>query len=166
MKFFLLLLLLAQLALAQDQTVFKTVEDGVVSFSDTPPESGEVEVLTLEVPEAPADGLLEERLTEMRETTDRMVADRQAREKHRAELRAAARVNDEPEQVVVAQPVSPWVGGFWPGYSRPGYGRPGHRPRPPYRPRPTPLPTPNTPGWSVMQPGNSQLMRPIVSSRP
>ena len=143
------------------QTVYKSVEDGVTSFSDQPPESGESEAIELNVPPVSDDGLLEQRLAEMRETTDRMAADRREREQHRAELKAQQQV-PEPQVVTVEQPVL--VGGYWPNYGRP------NRPRPPFRPgrpvKPTPLPAQPAPGWSAMQPGNSQLMRPIVSSRP
>ncbi len=145
---------------ALGQTVYKTVEDGVVSFSDTPPEDGAAEVLTVDVPPPADDGVLEERLAEMRETTDRMADDRRAREKHRAEMRALNA--PEPEPVVIEQPVPTWAGGYWPRNRWPAH-RPPYRPG---RPQPTPLPAASPPpGWSVMQPGNSQLMRPIVSSR-
>lgn len=70
-------------------TVYKSVDDsGVVSFSDTPP-TGDVLVETVVIEEqVPLSGdASQQRLEEMRETTDRMVADRMARERHRAELR-------------------------------------------------------------------------------
>ncbi len=141
------------------QTVYRTVENGVVTFSDTPPEAGEVEMINLpELPPADSE-LLDTRLAAMRETTDRMAADRREREKHRAELRAlqASAPEFETQRSVV-------VGSYWPVTGN-GW-RPARPPfhRPPYRPKPTPLPHP-PPGWSVMKPGNAQLMRPIVSSR-
>lgn len=144
------------------QTVYKSVEGGVTSFSDEPPISGDSEVLRIDVQEAANDGLLETRLTEMRETTDRMAADRREREQSRQE-----RVTQQDRQQSHApQPTEQnWGIGQWTSYA------PGFRPRPwhpntPWRPglRPLPVATP-PPGWSVMQPGNSQLMRPIVSSR-
>ncbi len=70
-------------------TVYKTVdENGVVSFSDAPPK-GDEPVETLEIDaRAPVLTQTEQaQLDAMRETTDRMVADRQQREKHRAEMR-------------------------------------------------------------------------------
>ncbi|MEM1402546.1 MAG: DUF4124 domain-containing protein [Pseudomonadota bacterium] len=153
------MLLLSSNALSQ--TVYKSVEGGVTSFSDQPPESGDAEAIELNVTPVSEDGLLEQRLAEMRETTDRMAADRREREQHRAELRAQQQA-PEPQVVTVEQPTL--VGGYWPNYGRP------NRPRPPFRPgrpvKPTPLPAQPVPGWSVMQSGNSQLMRPIVSSRP
>lgn len=159
MRRLILLCLLSVPAFAQ--TVYKTVEDGVTTFSDAPPTEGVAEVFEMQVPPRSDDGLLEERLAEMRETTDRMAADRREREQHRAELRALT-APEEPPAVAEAPPTTVWAGGFWPGYvNRPIRPRPPLRPGPPVRPQPLP----QQPGWSVMQPGNSQLMRPIVSSR-
>jgi hypothetical protein len=83
-------------------TVYKSVdESGVVSYSDTPPAGGEtVETLVIDV-EAPA--LFEaaqEQLQALRETTDRMVADRQQREKHRAEMRQLQMKSDPQPQII------------------------------------------------------------------
>ncbi len=151
-----LLLLLASPGLAQ--TVYKSVEDGVTVFSDTPPEDGApAETLTIDVPPPVDDELLEERLAQMRETTDRMAEDRRERERHRAELRVS-----DATPAVVAQPTPVWTGTYWPSYRTPVRPRPPLRPG---RPHPTPLPATPPPGWSVMAPGNHQLMRPIVSSR-
>jgi len=71
-------------------TVYKTVNvKGVVNFSDTPPPHDiVVETVVIEVPGPLSSELTEQRLEDMRDTTDRMVADRMAREKHRAELRS------------------------------------------------------------------------------
>lgn len=71
-------------------TVYKTVDDnGVASFSDTPPaEDVVVETVIIEAPAPLSTELTQQRLDDMRETTDRIVADRMAREKHRAELRS------------------------------------------------------------------------------
>lgn len=70
-------------------TIYKSVDaNGVVSFSDTKPEHEVlVETLEIEVLEPPASEVAQQRLQDMRETTDRMVADRMARERHRAEMR-------------------------------------------------------------------------------
>lgn len=158
------------------QTVFKSVEDGVPTFSDSPPPDGDAEVLTIDVPPVADDGLLDERLTAMRETTDRMAADRREREQHRAELKklqqeaalaarspppASAAGYDSWSQSTVLAP------GIWPGYRYPIRPRPRH---PVARPHPRPLAATRPgvqppPGWSVMRPGNAQLMRPVVSSR-
>lgn len=167
---------------AAAQTVYKTVEGGVTTFSDAPPVEGDAQVLTLDVPAPAEDGLLEERLAAMRETTDRMADDRREREKHRAELR--------DRQLASAQvPSTPTVitgGGYWtnfnagwghrsgfhrPGFNSPGINRPGAGAKPPYRQGRSATHNATAarsapPGWSVMGPGNSQLMRPIVSSRP
>ena len=76
------------------ETVYRTVnEQGVVSFSDTPPAGDEaVEKVQIDVatPQAPDEYL--ERLEAMRETTDRMAQDRREREQHRASLRQAGTV--------------------------------------------------------------------------
>lgn len=150
---------------AAAQTVYRSVEDGVPTFSDSPPVSGQAEEIVIDVAEPAPDPELEKRLTALRETTDRMADDRREREQHRARLRELRRATPEPAEsqqstVVVA-------GGLWPAYVRPrppGRPYPPLRPRPPLRPTPAPLPSPPA-GWSVMQPGNAQLMRPIVSGR-
>lgn len=145
------------------QPVYRTVEDGVVSFSDTAPLEGEADVVQLEVSPASDDGLLEERLVAMRETTDRMAADRREREELRLKQSSAQREAAQSSVAAVQPPV--WSHNYWP---RSGGAL---RPRPPFRPgypsRPTqPLQeTQAPPGWSVMQPGNAQLMRPVVSGR-
>ena len=70
-------------------TIYKSIdENGVVSFSDTrPAEHVLLETVVIDEQIAPPSGQTQQRLQDMRETTDRMVADRMAREKHRAELR-------------------------------------------------------------------------------
>jgi len=96
----LLLLVVAVSTLAA--TVYKTVDaKGVVTYSDTPP-VGEVEVETLEIDvqaAAPSQGA-QEQLESMRETTDRMVADRQQREKHRAQMRNLQLQSESRPQVI------------------------------------------------------------------
>jgi hypothetical protein len=98
------LLVLAQAAAAT--TVYKTVDaDGRVSFSDNPPLPAEladaaaavqgvqimrIEVLDYSTPASRPSPLDSARLEAMRETTDRMAADRRERETHRARLRAEA----------------------------------------------------------------------------
>lgn len=153
------------------QTVYKTVENGVTTYSDSPPQTGAAEVLTIDVAPPAEDGVLEERLAQMRESTDRMAGDRREREKHRAELRELQQTAATPVSSA-AQPTgvvtTNWGSSYWPGSGRPIRLRPPFRPGLPSRPQPSPKPLPqpySVPGWSVMQPGNSQLMRPIVSSR-
>lgn len=151
-------------------TVYKTVdENGVVSFSDVPPENAEqAEVLTIKTPPAAGRQDYEQQLEQMRETTDRMAADRREREQHRAALRSQQRVastspaarTTNPAPAYPATPIfnSGWIPGapVW---------------RPPYRPPGRPLPVrpphryPIPPGANVNLGGNSQLMRPIVSRR-
>lgn len=157
--------LLVLIPIASAQQVYKTVdENGVVSFSDTPPaDEQEVEVLQIDAPpaQAPEDHL--EQLNAMRETTDRMAADRREREKHRAELReinARSQQAAEPQVVEYRNTTD-----YWPVYGAPVYGHPGRPPyRPGYRPKPEhpiarPPVRPAAPGGS-----NSQLMRPILGS--
>ncbi|GAB5413884.1 MAG: hypothetical protein Cons2KO_14870 [Congregibacter sp.] len=182
MRYLLILLVFSPALLAQ--TVYKSVEEGVTSFSDTPPETGDAEVLQIDVQEPAKDGLLESRLAEMRETTDRMAADRREREATRRAALASRAADESRPQTSADSDLTPqnWGISQWSSFA------PGFRPRPyphlrphpypiaPWRPghpglRPTPRPLPGIatptppPGWSVIQPGNSQLMRPIVSSR-
>ena len=146
------------------QTVFRTVdENGVVSFSDTPPEGdAAVESITIDTPQAQSPEAAQQRLEDMRETTDRMAADRREREKHRAEMRELQARSQPPAPTtytsdyydyypaftnrrVVRRSVSgglgyyggtPWRPDYRPGHDRPGHDRPGHD-RPGHdRPRP------------------------------
>lgn len=147
-------------------TVYKTVgENGVVSYSDTLPEGGvpsEVLHITPVMPHS-ADAHLES-LEAMRETTDRMAADRREREKHRAELneiRARSQYNKD-FGTVEHQYVD-----YYPVYPR-DYR---HKPRPPWHPGYRPKPEhpivrpPLRPAHRAIGSTNSQLMRPLVSSR-
>lgn len=127
----------------QAATVYKTVdEDGVVSFSDTKPVSEEpVETLKINAQAPPVSAEEQQRLEDMRETTDRMASDRMAREKQRAELR------QQQQQAAPAQPdYTDYMGGSS-GRNSDYYGYPIRRPvvrprpvhpieRPPVRPRP------------------------------
>jgi hypothetical protein len=163
----LILLLLIACSTAGAATVYRTVdENGVVTFSDTPP-SVEVPVETMEIdtpaPQDPA--AHQQRLEDMRETTDRMAADRRERERHRAELReidARTQAYQTP-----AQPVYDPYGSYLPVYGRRSYS--GHyRPpwRPGYKPRPEhPIARPPLRPSHYAAGGNDQLMRPMISSR-
>ncbi len=125
---------LASAALATAQTtVYRTVdEDGVVTFSDTPPPpETAVETLVIDLPEEQPGASDQAWLDDMRETTDRMAADRREREKHRAELRKLQAESRPPTQVVVEEK-NTYLG--YPLY----YGRPGWRPGIGHRPRPEP----------------------------
>lgn len=167
----LIALFIPALALGQPSVVYKTIdEQGVVSFSDVPPEGGEeVEQYEIEAPPAQPTDEYVQNLEAMRETTDRMAEDRRAREKHRAEMRELAARTEAyqaaPEPQVVE--VERYVPGYPGAYYRPGY-RPGH---PPWRPGHGPVP-----GHPVIRPpvqapppaarptqGNAQLMRPITN---
>lgn len=128
-------------------TVYKTVdENGRVTYSDQPPQDGAaVEVLDLQVQPRSAQEIEGDlaRIEAMRETTDRMAADRREREAARAKARAEA----EAARAAAYQQSYPdyyyddnyygsvstssrysysgWGGGIYVG---PGIGRP----RPPY----------------------------------
>ena len=119
---------------AAASTVYKTVdENGVVSFSDTPPATdAPVETMKIDAPTPEVSADEQQRLQDMRETTDRMVADREAREQQRAELR-----KEQAQPATPAPDYSDYMGysggdsRYYDRYPlrRPGY-RPGLRPRP------------------------------------
>ncbi|TXS93869.1 DUF4124 domain-containing protein [Parahaliea maris] len=162
------LALLSSGTLADSATVYKTVdEDGVVSFSDTPPAEGKTaETLEYSTANSAPDEAYQQRLEDMRETTDRMAADRREREKHRAELRRQSQLaRDEALASNQNYDYNDYLG--YPGgyaYPYPIYNnRPHHRPRPP---RP-PLAKPPT-GVEALRRNlnnNSQLMRPMLPRR-
>lgn len=135
-------------------TVYKSVDDnGVVTFSDSPPEDHTlVEEVEIDIPDSAAGDHAKQRLEDMRETTDRMVADRMAREKHRAELRESQARTDalQPPQYEPENDYYPavYTGGYgYYDYPYP-YRRHHYRPdpvhpehpiaRPPLRPVATP----------------------------
>jgi hypothetical protein len=168
---FLIALFTPALALAEPSVVYKTVdEEGVVSFSDTPPKDGAaVERYEVNVPPPQPTGEYLENLEAMRETTDRMAEDRRAREKHRAELRELAARTEahqaaaEPQVIEVNRYLPDYVGGYHRPAYRPGYPpwRPGYGPKPDHpivRPPMQTLPEATRPTQ-----GNSQLMRPITT---
>lgn len=158
-------------AVGQPAVVYKSVDDqGVVSFSDLPPQdTTAVEQLEIVAPSPHSTDEYQRNLEAMRETTDRMAEDRRAREKHRAEMRELAARTDayraaaEPPPAPVDRYLPTYTAGsYWPGY------RPGH---PPWRPGIGPVP-----GHPVVRPpiqpppqgqrpsqGNAQLMRPITT---
>ena len=133
--------------------VYKTVdENGVVSFSDTSPAQGDAEVLKIHSATPQPDADQQANLDAMRETTDRMAADRREREKHRAELKEIAA---KQKAATTPQPVYSNYYPVYPGnYLSPGRPRPEHPTvRPPLRPR-----------VEHYSPMNSQLMRPMLST--
>ncbi|MEM7691767.1 MAG: DUF4124 domain-containing protein [Pseudomonadota bacterium] len=159
------LLTLTAVPLVFGQTVYKSVENGVTTFSDAPPADGDAEQIELQLPPEPDSALLSERLAEMRENTDRMATDRREREQARATQRAeqlAARDRRAADDASLE--TSPdWINNYWPAYNRPGRFLRNRPHRVPYRASATPAKPP--PGWSVLSPSNSQLQRPIVSRR-
>jgi TolA-binding protein len=109
----------------QAATVYRTVdESGVVSFSDTPP-AGDAPVETMKINAATPKVSPEEQqqLEDMRETTDRMAADRREREKQRAELR-----QEQAQSNVAQQPDYTDYMDYSSGYNR-VYRGPVRRPR-------------------------------------
>jgi hypothetical protein len=119
-------------------TVYKTVdEDGVVSFTDIKP-AGEspVETLVIDARAPQVSEAEQQRLQDMRDTTDRMAADRMAREKHRAELRQLQAQTQPQYQPQYPAGDNPGYWGYSTGYSG-YYNYPARRPwRSKHRPRP------------------------------
>lgn len=170
MKILVLSLVLLSLgALAgETATVYRTVDEkGVVSFSDMPPLPGvEAEELTIDFASPQSAQEYQRQLEAMRETTDRMVADRRAREKHRAEMREIAAKAAAAERPAQPGYVENDNGGLytpvWGYYRYPRVQppwRPGYRPGPGYPVVPTPYPVVDLRSWAAEH--NSQLMRPI-----
>jgi hypothetical protein len=140
-------------------TVYKTVDDnGVVSYSDTPPaEDIATETLVIDVQDPQLTETEQQRMEDMRATTDRMVADREAREKHRAELREQQARNQaerqraaSPDYLVIESDTYPVYYPYpvrRPGWNRPRPSHPIARPplRPPGYGRP-PVAVPHSPG--------------------
>jgi Domain of unknown function (DUF4124) len=117
-------------------TVYKSIDaNGVVTYSDSlPADDVTVETLVFDEQTVPAGENEQQRLQDMRETTDRMIADRMAREKHRAELRKLA-AERQAQSVAQEPPAEDDSVTIYPGY----YGYPIHRPWwPPHHPRPQP----------------------------
>ena len=154
-----LTLLVCQQALTA--TVYKSIdEQGVVSFSDAPPQNEILlETVVIDNQASLSDDEAQQNLQNMRETTDRMVADRMAREKHRAEVRELEAQTEtmQTPQYPEYYEGSTTYSGYYNYPTRPYRGRPGHvrpvhpiaRPplrRPGHRPRDTePLPVSNFP---------------------
>jgi hypothetical protein len=156
-------------------TVYRTVgEDGVVSFSDKAPEdTANTEKVNIVVAEPASDDTTQQRLEDMRETTDRMVADRMAREKHRAELgklQAEQQYsNDEPYRMQGSVEYQSEY--YYPQHYfrpiRPGH-RPGHgnRPNRPNRPHIEPYPDYNDyPASLIRRSYNPQVREAVRHTR-
>jgi hypothetical protein len=183
----LVVLILLGAPLAWSETVYRTVDEkGVVSFSDSPPaDDVEAEKITIDAPQPQSPEAARQRLEDMRETTDRMAADRREREKHRAEMRELQARSQPVQRTAYADD---YYDDYYPVYTsgrihrRNYYGgtpwRPGHRPgigpRPPRPEHPIARPPlrpglDHRPGYrpqgNVNLGSNSQLMRPIVSPR-
>ena len=126
-------------------TVYKTVnEDGTTSFSDTKPVTdAPVEKVKINVQESsltPQEQ--QQRLDDMRETTDRMASDRMEREQQRAKLQAKQQQPSTSQQPDYTDYMGYSTGGS--RYSGYPARRPGLKPvpthpiaRPPIRPGPS-----------------------------
>jgi len=135
-------------------TVYKTVDaDGKVSYSDTPPPQGvAAEVIETRDAYAGPDPDTAERLQQMRETTDRLRADRLEREQARA-LPPAPAYPDYPEDDNAQRDdgENRWLLPYYPPYRRWHGGDHRPPPRPPYA-EPEPLPS----GSSALSPRGLQ----------
>lgn len=116
----------------------------------------------MQVSTSPTTADADERLRELRLTTDRMANARREREAERADARRPVirytTNRDFPAPQTESQQPAPML---WPHSPLRGiYLGPLRHPQ--YRPvSPAPVP----PGFQMIQPGNRQLMRPIVSNR-
>jgi hypothetical protein len=109
-------------------TVYRTVdENGVVSFSDMRPAgAATVETLVINAQAPQVSEAAQQRLQDMRETTDRMATDRMAREKHRAEMRQLQAQTQPRYDYPYPRESNPQYLGFSSGYS--GYSSYPSRP--------------------------------------
>lgn len=115
-------------------TIYKSVDaNGVVTFSDIKPENEVlVETLEIDIQEPQSSELAQQRLQDMRETTDRMAADRMAREKHRAEMRqldAQIETQEAPQDLTEYYDNPVIYTGYYPYPARHPWRHP-NRPRP------------------------------------
>ena len=114
-------------------TVYRTVDDkGVVSFTDIKPNSDNVvDTLIIDAQAPQLSEIEQQRLTEMRETTDRMASDRMARKKHRAEIRKLQSETQPQYQspYEYQQNYNPGFIGYTSGYSSSRYTNPYNYPR-------------------------------------
>lgn len=153
--------MLLQAAIGHTATVYKTVdENGVVSFSDTPPSnlsSAEVIQIVPALSKSPKE--YSAWLEQMRETTDRMVADRHDREEHRAKLREANARTAAYQEPAVAAPQRNVYYPSHPLVTRP-YWKRNHRPN-----RHPVVHPPMRSARLGTGSSNAQLMRPLVSPR-
>lgn len=155
-------LLLSCGAAADSTTVYRVVDDdGVVGFSDTPPaDPATAELIAIDTPQPVAAEESLQNLEAMRETTERMAADRREREARREAAR----------QRVTHQPVVAGARQAQPEVRREYIYLPPQIPSRPWRPglhppqRPHPERPPRVqPTEGIIKGPNSQLMRPILS---
>ncbi len=151
-----LLILAAAAAAASSTTVYKVVgSDGVVGFSDTPPEDpAAAELIAIDTPEAASSQESLQNLEAMRETTERMAADRREREAQREVARETVVLEPAAAGMRQAQPEVHYEYFYAPLPIPSRHGRPGFHP--PQRPYPEREPR------GIIRGPNSQLMRPIL----
>jgi Domain of unknown function (DUF4124) len=145
---------------ADSDTVYKTVgEDGVVSYSDTPPALGQAATtLVFEQPASLSDDEYQQRMDNLRRSTDRMERSRKERESDRLEQHqyvASPVAQQPPAQVEIYNRYYPTS-----SYSR----NPYYRPRPPLRPVHPIEPVAQEGSRLRGMANNAQLMRPISAS--
>lgn len=145
-------LVLACGAAAGSTTVYRIVDsNGVVGFSDTPPDDpAAAEVIAIDTPQPVSAAETQQQLEAMRETTERMAADRREREAARARVAREPSVAGVPQvqpevlyEYIYLSPRVPFR-----------YWRRGSHP--PHRPHP------ERPPQGILKGPNSQLMRPIL----
>lgn len=153
---------------AHGDTVYKTVgEDGVVSYSDVPPDdAAQAEVMEFTAPEPVSAEEYQKRMEAMTASTDRMAADRREREAHRAQMKSM-----QQQQVAYSEPAESagsviysgsYMGSYYPRrpWRHPPW-RPGHRPKPEHPIAGPPLRGEHG-GYGKQ---NAQLMRPMASGK-
>jgi hypothetical protein len=146
------------------RTVYKSVDEhGVTSFSDEPPDAGKpVEQIVLEIdePDAAAIAAQQERLAALRESNERMAAERRERERQRAALHVPAPPAPAEAQVQVVNRYYTPYGGYQRPY--PPHRPPIHRPPRPHPVVPYRSQAPSKAGRATQH--NAQLMRSITET--
>ncbi|MDO8862737.1 DUF4124 domain-containing protein [Haliea sp. E1-2-M8] len=144
-------------AAADSTNVYRVVDsNGVVGFSDVPPDDlAAAEVIAIDTPQPVSAEESRQQLEAMRETTERMAADRREREAQREAARERAAREPVVAGVRQAQPEVRYEYIYLPPQVPFRPWRPGFHP--PQRPQPA------RPPQGIIKDPNSQLMRPILS---
>ncbi len=149
---------------AEPATIYKSMdENGALVFSDSPPENEAqaIEVIEINTPEPVSEAVYRQRLQDMRETTDRLVAERHERERLRAELNATQADSQQTPAAAPEVEHSASDNYFYPiplyyPYPRFHQQRRSDHPRPPRA----------TTQHGIVPGNNGQLMRPILPRAP